>query len=149
MQYMARRDTGCSLSLHMWETHFARFTCNRATPFWKVKVHMITSACKVEKYVPIGSTPANLGIRTGSTVDLWLTVDGEVALLVQLQQLILNGPSLTVEALHLTPWQHVQLACVQKTMLEYDSMDLQHDANGKLQQALHKLSQCQLSKTRC
>lgn len=61
--------------------------------------------------VPIRSSPANLGIRAGGSVDLGLAVDSEVALLVQLQQLVLDGPRLPVEAFHLTPWQHTQLAC--------------------------------------
>lgn len=61
--------------------------------------------------VPISSSPANLGIRAGGPIDLGLAVDGEVALQVELLQLLLNAACLTVEALHLTPGQHSQVTC--------------------------------------
>ena len=63
---------------------------------------------------PIGSTPANLGIRAGRPIHLWLAVDGEVALLVELTQLGLDGARLLVEALHLTPGQHSKVTCTQE-----------------------------------
>lgn len=70
-----------------------------------------TSVANSKQSIPVRPSPANLGIRAGCAIDLRLAVDSEVAVLVQLQKLILNGACLPVKAFHLTPGQHVQLAC--------------------------------------
>lgn len=65
-------------------------------------------------YAPVGAAPTNIGVGRGDTVDTGLAVDGEEPAAVESYQLVLDVPSLQLQAVHLTPWQHVNAcACAQ------------------------------------
>ena len=61
-------------------------------------------------YAPIGAAPANIGVGRRDTIDTGLAVDSEEAATVESHQLVLDVSSLQLQAVHLTPWQHVH-AC--------------------------------------
>ena len=99
------RHKACRLICRLHSIEHDRLGRAQDFCFWTGRVN-----CQ-HRSIPIGSSPANLGIRAGGPIDLGLAVDGEVALQVKLLQLLLDAACLTVEALHLTPRQHSQVTC--------------------------------------
>ena len=62
---------------------------------------------------PVGSTPANLGVGRAGAIDARLAVDGQEALPVEGDKLVLDVAGLQLQAVHLTPRQHAHsCACV-------------------------------------